>query len=671
MSTRARICHHEVQQYAGLLPQFSHARRADFATFLIVDRGLSMAFYCVGCFRSFSFVSIKNLLMLGIAVMFFQTGFAADFNEISEKGIQIQVRPSSDENQPQAQRKVPRFSVDPQQNSMRTLIFPSTGSPSSLASQLENSVLLTSDQIGMQQIQSFHVLGAETSHTAIVLDGSVLRDPTSPLGYMSLQDLPSSWVSSAQVLLPRESVMYGNHPGGALLLQSFAAKSDYHSKVDLSVSTPKNLAGAFATHFDWMGKSSAISAYAKNLSAESIANKNSPDAEHDLQNMAGFQWQVDWDDEQSLQFLFFQRNSDIDGYGVQPTDDPNATSRNKYFLMSYKKINSSDLQTSWKNQLDFFSTERQYQDEWDVENPYPYNGKFSSQTLSWTMNYLGPDRTQVQTVLGVESMRADEYSDSQSTSQNFLSGTLLKSFVLQQDQALQFFIQGQAQDQMKDASAGFSWMQSDWIFNFQKSIRFPSMYQRTSIFGSKDLDAEKSYNLSAEYKSEVAGISTEQLFFYQDIFDLLTFKVVNNKTQYINQDKARVIGWVQSWGPKEQQLKISLMKAYDPKTDLELLRRPTTILQGNRDFQVFSGTLQIQARWKSSNQDVNGSAARVSLPSSQRWDLRWSRHDQGFAGLKQVCTSLGVENIFRQRQEDVWAYPWNNSTWSVSVQGVW
>lgn len=631
-----------------------------------------MPFFCTDFYRQFLASFSRQILVIGMGLLVSNLVFAADGNEVSEKQMDIQVRPLEDSNKPKTILKATGVGHWKDQESMRTVTMPSVSAQSSLASQLEDSLLLTSEQIGMQQIQSFHVLGAASSHTAILLDGSSLRDPTSPLGYVSLQDLPSSWISQAQVLLPRESVMYGNHPGGALLLQSFAAKSDYRSKADLAVSTPQNIAGSFSTHLDGLvGTSSALSIYAKNLSGESIANKNSPESEHDLQNMSGFQWQMDLDDQQSVQFFFFQRNSDIDGYGIQPTDDPNAKSLNKYFLLSYKKSTPVDASIAWKNQLDFFSTERQYQDQWDIQNPYPYNGNFSSKTFSWTMNYLGPFQTQVQTILGAESMQAEEYGDSRSSTQNFLSGTFSKSFQIQQGQALQFFVQGQAQDQMKDGSAGLSLIQSNWILNLQKSIRFPSMYQLTSIFGSKTLEAEKSYNFSAEYKNEIAGVSTEHIFFYQSIFDLLTFKAVNNKTQYINQDKAIVMGWVQSWGPRFQQLKISWMKSYDPQTGLELLRRPNVLVQGNRDFHFFQSTFQIQARWKSSSVDTNGFSERVNLPSSERWDLRWMKSLQAGANGNQTFISVGVENIFRQRQEDVWAYPWNNSTWSVAAQALW
>lgn len=496
----------------------------------------------------------------------------------------------------------------------------------------------------------FSVRGAGSGQNQVSLNGFLLTDVSSPSSSVDLNTLGFHGLESLSILKGTDLLEYGpGNMSGLLLGKTRIPKQDLETQLALSSSSQ----GLNRTHLDFAtqkdGYMQSLSAFRIYSTGISSADENLGNTEKDSFEQKGVITSAGFKASSKLHFeglaLYNIFNQDLDKRGGPQGDDPNFTQESHSALFGGRVRYTVFPESTWvTTQVSHQTLNRTTQNLPDQNSMDRVDESYWSQITRGKMVVKQNLHSTNQLKFGVETqqesfdtrkLKPTDFQKPASRAQRtgVFAMDSQRLGILQLDGGFRGDAQaGEPQNSgVISPALIFESIELNVRGTFQKGVKFPSLFQLYSPYGTKTLNAEQvnSLDLSIEKRFEKWGYVSGSLFGY-DYTDLIDFDYIENK--YANIGRAQVRGgelaaeiYPLSYVGVSSQF--TRMSAQDVNSGIALLRRSSD--QGRLGLKIFnkSNQLEMTSSLIGSREDIDPiSFQRVTLGTTVLWGLRGSTH---------------------------------------------
>lgn len=523
---------------------------------------------------------------------------------------------------------------------------------------------------------SIFLRGANSEFTEILWNGLSLNDPTSVGGGADFLNMNREFSSQIRILRGPETLYYGAESLSGLILlergefrdRKIKATLAEYSTAQLEFEKRQDFAGSrllfggsgittagisnvrdLSSHYERDGKSQqSLTAIYENESGESS-----------LQTVANyFNQRVEDDLSRIEDYNAYSKTRDFQGYLQWKTPfhifGPNLKQQLEFSFLDKKRLNTNPA---------------------DSINTSTYNSEFGGQKFK-VKEAVVLERRFSKTWLGVEfvreQMKSMESYDSFPASEFFEGQNNFNAFVISSTQwpdETQLDL-GVRVDQGQSTAWQFRLQKHAVYFLVATGYKTPSLYQRFSSYGNRDLQTQRSllYEIGEEWALG-SQIGTRAAVYKNEYSNLIGFE--NNRYANINKARSQGAEVELSWKNNLSEARFSVQ--YNESFQLEpvriLYRRPRWISRA--DFaQNLSERLQIgvEGEWQSQRSDTDDLGNEQILSSYSLFHGKISYSWSSKSGQQNEKILLRVNNILDATYQQAYAYSTPGRFLSLSYQ---
>ncbi len=528
--------------------------------------------------------------------------------------------------------------------------------------------------------------GANSEHTLVLLDGIELNNPISNAKFFNLGDFSLDGIERIEVVRGPQGVLYGSEAiGGVIQFFSAVPKKPFEASTRLEVGSYDliSAAGTVAGKNPFFNYSATLSH--KESSGISSAGKRYGNKEDDGFRFTGFTGRFQATPEQGTELNLTSRisysDSDLDQFGGAYGDDPNRRLENENIFLR-GEFKREFFEKVWIPSLAVSLADHTLDDDDDPDQNSTLfqRSKYQGSSIQMAFNNELKLSEATKAILGVEQERERgsseylledptfTYSEELDPKRTYstsafahvthrLTESLVPSAGVRYDSHQGFSDETSWQ-------SGLAWTLEPAIskltFNYGTGFKAPSLFQRYSIYGNEDLNAETSrgYDIGAErYFSDVDS-TIKVSYFHNQIDNMISFDPNSFKFYGVGEARTEGIETSLLWAPStifDVEFNYTLLKTWDADAADELLRRaPHRATIAARLAIDDKTTIRGILRYVGSREDNDFStvpSTRTTLDSYVTADLVTQ-----YAVDPSTIVYLRFENLFDEEYEDVYGY---------------
>lgn len=536
----------------------------------------------------------------------------------------------------------------------------------------KNSTLQIHSSGSYGKAATIFLRGTDNRHTLILLDGIPINDSTSIGGAARLEFVKLTNVKSIEVLKGSQGVLYGSHAIGGVISIKTKNSGEKQASWTGSYGSYDNKKQSFVSSGSKDRLSYAFSGNWQDVEGISSYNeKRTVAAEKDSYSQVSFSSNLRFevDAESALTFSSHINNSKY-LYDNLNADDPDAVANYKSTLLAFKYERKvfEDLEMDLK--ISEYKVDRFLHDDF---GDYPYISSTKRIDSHNRLDYS--DSVIVQFGFDYQNEKASALSSFLSKDVKneryslFANNTIqLSNLILEQGiryNTLQYF-----EDETNYKLALNYQLINELVAlktSFSTGFKAPSLYQTHSVYGNKNLEAEKSksYDVSL-YATPWKSGEFELTYFNIEYEDYINTKTIAPSVyQYHNIESARINGFelgfkTAMFNDFLYNLSISKIKAVDETNHRYLYRRPKIKLNESLTYFV-SDDLELKVSYNYIGRRTNtdgaelGGYSLIDLYSSYKLD-------------KSSLLSLSVGNILNREYEEIPPYGTPGTNYNISYR---